>query len=96
MSWRTIISSLKGIRHIISILPLLRTENGKSADTAFDSLEDINGIEFAAGDEILIKAGSEFRGQLYPKGSGSEKDPIVIDMYGEGGKAADRWKWKIF
>ena len=60
--------------------------NGKSADTAFDSLEDINGIEFAAGDEILIKAGSEFRGQLYPKGSGSEKDPIVIDMYGEGEK----------
>lgn len=60
--------------------------NGKSEATAFDSLEDINGIEFAAGDKILIKAGSEFRGQLYPKGSGSEKAPIVIDMYGEGEK----------
>ena len=61
--------------------------NGKSADTAFDSLEDINGIEFAAGDKILIKAGSEFQGQLYPKGSGSsEEAPIVIDMYGEGEK----------
>ena len=60
--------------------------DGKSEDTAFDSLEDINGIEFAAGDEILIKAGSEFQGQLYPKGSGSEEAPIVIDMYGEGEK----------
>ena len=60
--------------------------DGRSEDTAFDSLEDINGIEFAAGDEILIKAGSEFQGQLYPKGSGSEEAPIVIDMYGEGEK----------
>ena len=60
--------------------------DGKSEDTAFDSLEDINGIEFAAGDKILIKAGSEFQGQLYPKGSGSEEAPIVIDMYGEGEK----------
>lgn len=60
--------------------------NGKSEATAFDSLEDINGIEFAAGDKILIKAGSEFQGQLYPKGSGSEEAPIVIDMYGEGEK----------
>ena len=60
--------------------------DGRSEDTAFDSLEDINGIEFAAGDKILIKAGSEFQGQLYPKGSGSEEAPIVIDMYGEGEK----------
>ena len=60
--------------------------NGKSEAAAFDSLEDINGIEFAAGDKILIKAGSEFQGQLYPKGSGSEEAPIVIDMYGEGEK----------
>ena len=60
--------------------------DGKFEDTAFDSLEDINGIEFAAGDKILIKAGSEFQGQLYPKGSGSEEAPIVIDMYGEGEK----------
>lgn len=60
--------------------------DGRSEDTAFDSLEDINGIEFAAGDEILIKAGSEFQGQLYPKGSGSEEAPIIIDMYGEGEK----------
>lgn len=59
---------------------------GLSEESAFDSLDDINGISFAAGDKILIKAGSEFAGQLYPKGSGSAEAPIVIDMYGEGEK----------
>ena len=60
--------------------------DGKSEETAFDSLEDINQISFAEGDRILIKAGSEFQGQLYPKGSGAEGNPIVIDTYGEGDK----------
>ena len=60
--------------------------DGKSEDEAFDSLDDINGYQFAAGDRILIKAGSEFQGQLYPKGSGTEDAPVVIDMYGEGEK----------
>ena len=60
--------------------------DGKSEDEAFDSLDDINRYQFAAGDRILIKAGSEFQGQLYPKGSGTADAPIVIDMYGEGEK----------
>lgn len=60
--------------------------DGKSEATAFDSLEDVNNISFAPGDKILIKAGSVFEGQLYPKGSGSQEKPVVIDMYGEGDK----------
>lgn len=60
--------------------------DGLSAEAAFDSLEDVNNVMFAPGDKIMIKAGSEFRGQLYPKGSGSADAPIVIDMYGEGEK----------
>ena len=60
--------------------------DGLSAEAAFDSLEDVNNVTFAPGDKIMIKAGSEFRGQLYPKGSGSADAPIVIDMYGEGEK----------
>ena len=60
--------------------------DGKSEEEAFDSLDDINGYQFAAGDRILIKAGSEFQGQLYPKGSGTADAPVVIDMYGEGEK----------
>ena len=60
--------------------------NGLTEATAFDSLDDINNIQFAAGDQILIKRGSVFLGQLYPKGSGSEDAPIIIDAYGEGEK----------
>lgn len=60
--------------------------SGLSEENAFDSLDDVNNISFAPGDEILIKAGSEFTGQLYPKGSGSAEAPIVVDMYGEGEK----------
>lgn len=60
--------------------------DGLSKEEAFDSLEDINGYQFAPGDRILIKAGSKFEGQLYPKGSGSKEAPVVIDMYGEGEK----------
>ena len=60
--------------------------DGLSEGSAFDSLDDINQIEFAPGDRILIKAGSSFLGQLYPKGSGSAEAPVIIDMYGEGEK----------
>lgn len=60
--------------------------DGLSKEAAFDSLDDVNGYKFAAGDKILIKAGSKFEGQLYPKGSGDAEAPIVIDMYGEGEK----------
>lgn len=60
--------------------------DGKTEATAFESLEDINNIQFAPGDKILIKRGSTFIGQLYPKGSGSDEKPIVIDVYGEGDK----------
>lgn len=60
--------------------------DGKTEAAAFESLEDINNIQFAPGDKILIKRGSTFIGQLYPKGSGSAEKPIVIDVYGEGDK----------
>lgn len=60
--------------------------DGKTEATAFESLEDINNIQFAPGDKILIKRGSTFIGQLYPKGSGSAEKPIIIDVYGEGDK----------
>lgn len=50
-------------------------------DKPFNSLDSINAITFGPGDKILIKSGSTFTGQLYPKGSGSEEAPIIIDMY---------------
>ena len=59
---------------------------GTSADTAWQSLSKVNSTEFSEGDRILFKAGCAFTGKLFPKGSGRENSPIVIDMYGEGPK----------
>ena len=60
--------------------------DGLTPANAFDSLEDINAKTFQPGDQILIKAGTQYTGTLWPKGSGCEGYPIVIDMYGEGDK----------
>ena len=60
--------------------------DGLSPENAFDSLEDVNAMTFQPGDQILIKAGTQYTGTLWPKGSGCEGYPIVIDMYGEGDK----------
>ncbi len=60
--------------------------DGLTPENAFDSLEDVNSMTFQPGDHILIKAGTQYTGTLWPKGSGCEGYPIVIDMYGEGDK----------
>ena len=60
--------------------------DGLTPANAFDSLEDINAKTFQPGDQILIKAGTQYTGTLWPKGSGCEGYPIVIDMYGQGDK----------
>jgi len=64
------------------------TRDGLSADAAWQSLAKANAVEYKPGDELRLAAGSYFRGQLAPKGSGSVAGdiatPIVIDRYGEG------------
>ena len=60
--------------------------DGLTPANAFDSLEDINAKTFQPGDQILIQAGTQYTGTLWPKGSGCEGYPIVIDMYGQGDK----------
>ncbi len=61
---------------------------GTSSETAWQSLAPVNHKTFESGDRILLKAGSRFRGQLKPRGSGSMvgavAKPIVIDRYGDG------------
>jgi hypothetical protein len=70
---------------------------GTSPETAWLSLAPVNRNIFEPGDRILLKAGSRFRGQLKPHGSGSlvkplgsgslvdaDVRPIVIDRFGDG------------
>jgi hypothetical protein len=60
--------------------------NGTAITSAWQSLSKVNGTTFGPGDEILLKAGEQWVGQLSPKGSGSSGNPIIIDKYGTGNK----------
>ena len=56
---------------------------GTSADTAWKSFTPVNAKTFAPGDRVLLKAGETWSDtSLWPKGSGTEAAPIVIDAYG--------------
>lgn len=57
---------------------------GTATNTAWKTLDKVNGTTFQPGDRILFKKGSSFSGRLWPKGSGTSGSPIVIDTYGTG------------
>ena len=58
--------------------------DGRSMETAWQSLAKLNDTTFVAGDTILFKAGERFIGSFRPNGSGEESNAIIVDMYGEG------------
>lgn len=58
--------------------------SGRTDSEAWQSLDRLNEMEFRPGDQIFLKAGSEFKGQFEPQGSGSKSHPIIVDRYGEG------------
>ncbi len=55
---------------------------GDSPSRAWANLGRVNSTTFLPGDRILLRAGSAWTGQLWPKGSGAAGRPIVIDRYG--------------
>ncbi len=61
---------------------------GTSKARPWKRLERVNSTVFAPGDKILLKAGSQYSGQLKPLGCGAKGAPIVVDMY--GGKTKPR------
>ncbi len=58
--------------------------SGTSETNAWKSLTKVNETTFSPGDKILFKCNGIWSGQLYPKGSGEDGSPIVIDKYGFG------------
>jgi hypothetical protein len=62
------------------------TNSGLDQSHAWKSLSKVNATTFGAGDRILLKAGSTWTGQLWPKGSGAAGSPVVVDSYGGGNK----------
>ncbi|WP_338899628.1 RICIN domain-containing protein [Streptomyces sp. TG1A-60] len=59
---------------------------GTSSSTPWRSLNKVNSKTFQPGDTIRFESGDSWVGQLWPKGSGADGAPIVIDRYGEGAK----------
>jgi hypothetical protein len=57
---------------------------GTSPEEAWKSLEKISGKAFSPGDSILLRRGTRCAGSLWPKGSGSEEDPIRLGAYDTG------------
>ncbi|WP_426505604.1 right-handed parallel beta-helix repeat-containing protein [Dactylosporangium sp. McL0621] len=60
--------------------------SGLDQSHPWKTLGKVNSATFGAGDRILLKAGSAWTGQLWPKGSGAAGAPVVIDSYGSGNK----------
>ena len=58
--------------------------DGLSPETAWKSLERVGNVYLQAGNSILLRKGSEWTGQLAPKGSGTQSAPIRIGTYGDG------------
>jgi hypothetical protein len=58
--------------------------DGRSADSPWTNLEQVNGFTFAAGDELRLKRNSVCHGMLWPKGNGSDSAPIRLTAYGTG------------
>ncbi|MEC1523730.1 discoidin domain-containing protein [Neobacillus niacini] len=62
------------------------SNDGRSEQTPWKSLEKVNASTFSPGDRILLKSGERWKGSLHPLGSGTQGKPIVLDMYGTGAK----------
>lgn len=64
------------------------SNTGANPTAAWKSLEKLNARTFQPGDRILLKSSSVWQGQLWPKGSGREGQPITVGMYGGGVRPA--------
>lgn len=53
-------------------------------ETAWNSLDVANSFVFQPGDRLLLRRGSQCKGMLEPKGSGSALAAITLNAYGEG------------
>lgn len=60
--------------------------DGISPETAWKTLEKLNGANFQSGNKVFLKRGEKWEGQLSPKGSGTDTTPIVLGAYGEGAR----------
>jgi hypothetical protein len=75
-------SSKDGISYYVDSIAGNDQNAGTSTGSPWKSLDKVDGKTFKAGDCIFFKSGAKWNGQLWPKGSGTEEQPIVVDKYG--------------
>ena len=62
------------------------SNTGYSDKTAWKTLAKINTTSFRPGDQVLLKSGSIFSGELHISSSGNAANKIVVSAYGKGNK----------
>lgn len=75
-----------GTTYYVDSISGLDTNNGTSSGTAWKTLAKVSATTFAAGDTILFKRDSQFRGTLTLNGNGTSTNKITVDAYGAGNK----------
>lgn len=83
---QTSASSAHGESSYVDCESRVATADGRSSETPWRNLSDVNNHTFVAGDTIRFKRGSTCDGTLWPKGSGSVALPIHITAYGSGAR----------
>ena len=80
------IATSAGVTYYIDSRSGRDANSGTSPALPWQSLDKVNATTFRPGDRILFRSGSAWRGQLWPKGSGTQDRPITVGMYGGGVK----------
>lgn len=60
------------------------TYDGKSPERALKTIEQVNALELNPGDAVYFKKDCRWVGALHLQYSGTEEEPILYGMYGEG------------
>jgi Right handed beta helix region len=76
--------SPRGVTYFVDCSGDAQENDGRSTESPWKTLEQVNRNVFSAGDELRFKRGSLCHGVLWPKGSGSDHAPIRITAYGAG------------
>ncbi len=82
--WTLLATSGHGASYYIDCAGGDDAGDGTSIERAWKSLERANRAELRPGDELLLRAGCTFRGQLKPQGSGVPGKPVRLTSYGDG------------
>ena len=71
-----------GITYYVSASVGDDANDGLTEATPFQTLARVNALMLEPGDQVLFKSGDAWQGMLWPKGSGTGGQPIVIGSYG--------------